>query len=251
MEFSLRWKWLNHYVEEFTIECFYPANKFSCPKTVTLPGIDSTTCLSFFQNGLIHTIYLEEQPKKTFGELKFLPRNLQNLAEKFNNLYAKGKEIFLEIDSTYPWYDENTLELVTKPIYLIKIGISNKEYPVMNKESTEWHPAMYVNQMKNFRRKISRLSSQTNYRTIYEDSSMIVYSDSRKPAKEKDIKAIKELEERIDQLKDDHEKLPRVIQEECCRYFLQYYKNHNCKNCQKSSAQEDKETNSTDQLATM
>ena len=80
MEFSLRWKWIINYVEEFTTECFYPISRFGCTKAVILPGIDNTTCLSFFQNGLIHTIYLEEQPGKTFGELKFLPNELQNLA---------------------------------------------------------------------------------------------------------------------------------------------------------------------------
>jgi hypothetical protein len=81
---------------------------------------------------------------------------------------------------------------------------------------------------------------------------MVVYSDSRKPAKDKDIKTIKNLEEKVDQLKDDHEKLPKVIQEECCQYFLQYYKGHMCKNCPpKSSAQEDKEANSTKLHITM
>jgi len=69
LEFGLRWKWLNIYVEEFTTECFYPVSRFGCTKAVILPGIDSTTCLSFFQNGLIHTKYLEEQSGKTFGEL--------------------------------------------------------------------------------------------------------------------------------------------------------------------------------------
>ncbi|KAK2406997.1 hypothetical protein QL285_042661 [Trifolium repens] len=159
MEFSLRWKWLNHYVEEFTTECFYPVSRIGCTKAVVLPGIDSTICLSFFQNGLIHTIYLEEQAGKTFGELKFFPKELQNLAQKFNNLFAKGKEIFIQIESTYPWYDEITLELTTKPLYLIKIGISNKEYPVVNRETTEWHPAIYLKQIKHFRQKITRLSS--------------------------------------------------------------------------------------------
>jgi len=62
MEFSLRWKWINNYVEEFTTECFYPISRFSCTKAVILLRIDITTCLSFFQNGLIHTIYLDEQP---------------------------------------------------------------------------------------------------------------------------------------------------------------------------------------------
>ncbi|KAK2370433.1 hypothetical protein QL285_083484 [Trifolium repens] len=81
---------------------------------------------------------------------------------------------------------------------------------------------------------------------------MVVYSDSRKPAKEKDINAVKNLEARVDQLKEDYEKLPRAIREECCRIFSQYYKGHNCKNClEKSSAQEDKEAASTKLHATM
>ncbi|KAK2354186.1 hypothetical protein QL285_091736 [Trifolium repens] len=252
MEFSLRWKWLNHYVEEFTTECFYPVNKFNCTRAVLLPGIDSQICLSFFQNGLISTIYLEEQPGKVFGELKYLPKELQNLTQKFNSLFAKGKEIFLQIDSTYPWYDENTLELVTKPQYLIKIGISNKQYPTMSKESSEWHPSSYIAQIKNFHQKVTRLFSQNNYRIVYENSTMVVYSDSRKPAKEKDINAVKNLEARVDQLKEDYEKLPRTIREECCRIFSQYYKGHNCKSClEKSSAQEDKEADNTKLYITM
>ena len=211
LEFSLRWKWLNNYVEEFTTEYFYPISRFGCTKAVILPGIDNTTCLSFYQNGLIHTIYMEEQPGKTFGELKFLPNELQNLAQKFNNLFAKGKEIFLQINSTYPWYDEITSDLISKPLYLIKIGISNKEYPVMIRESTKWKPAVYVNQMKNMHQKISRLTQQTNYRVVYEDASIVVYRDSRKPVKDKDVKAVKDFEKKIDQLKNDHEKLPRAI----------------------------------------
>jgi len=174
IEFSLRWKWINNYVEEFTTECFYPINIFGCTKAVILPRIDNTTCLSFFKNGLIHTIYLEEQPGKTYGELKFLPNELQNLAQKFNNLFAKGKEIFLHIDSTYPWYYEITSDLISKPLYLIKIGISNKEYPVMSIESTKWKPAVYVNRMKNIHQKISRLTQQINYRVVYEDTSIVI-----------------------------------------------------------------------------
>ncbi|MCI44276.1 hypothetical protein A2U01_0065515, partial [Trifolium medium] len=38
---------------------------------------------------------------------------------------------------------------------------------------------------------------------------MVVYRNSRKPAKDIDIKAIKDLEEKVDQLKYDHEKLPK------------------------------------------
>ena len=136
------------------------------------------------------------------------------MEQKFNNLFAKGKEIFLQIDSTYPWYDEITLDLISKPLYLIKIGISNKECPVMSRESTEWKPTVYVNQMKNMHQKISRLTQQINYIVVYEDASIVVYSDSRKPAKDKDVKAIKDFEEKIYQLKNDHEKLPRAIQEE-------------------------------------
>jgi hypothetical protein len=78
--------------------------------------------------------------------------------------------------------------------------------------------------MKNLHQKILRLSSQTNYRVIYEDTLIVVYSDSRKPPKNKDIKVVKDFEEKIDQLKNDHKKLPQVIQEECCKYFETYYK---------------------------
>jgi len=160
------------------------------------------------------------------------------LEQKFNNLFAKGKEIFLQIDSTYPWYDEITLDLISKPLYLIKIGISNKECPVMSRESTEWKPTVYVNQMKNMHQKISRLTQKINYRVVYEDASIVVYNDSKKPAKDKDVKAVKDFEEKIDQLKNDHEKLPQAIQEECCRYFGTYFKGHVFKNYPKKTLAE-------------
>jgi len=108
----------------------------------------------------------------------------------------------------------------------------------MSSESTEWKPAVYVNQMKNMHQKISRLTQQTNYRVVYEDASIVVYSDSRKPAKNKDVKVVKDFEEKIDQLKNDHEKLPRAIMEECCRYFGTYFKGHVCKNCSKKTLAE-------------
>jgi hypothetical protein len=52
--------------------------------------------------------------------------------------------------------------------------------------------------MKNIHQKFFRLSQQTNYRVVYEDASTIIYIDSRKAAKDKDIKAVKDFEEKID-----------------------------------------------------
>ena len=86
--------------------------------------------------------------------------------------------------------------------------------------------------------KISRLTQQINCRVVYEDTSIVVYNDSRKPAKDKDVKAVKDFEEKIEQLKNDHEKLPRAIQKECCRYFGTYFKGHVCKNCPKKTSAE-------------
>ncbi|MCI92648.1 hypothetical protein A2U01_0113945, partial [Trifolium medium] len=46
----------------------------------------------------------------------------------------------------------------------------------MSRECIEWHPAIYINQMKNLHQKVSRLSSQINYKVVYEDASTVVYS---------------------------------------------------------------------------
>jgi len=61
----------------------------------------------------------------------------------------------------------------------------------MSRENTEWKPAVYVNQMKNMHQKISKLTQYTNYRVVDEDASIVVYNDSRKPAKDKDVKAVR------------------------------------------------------------
>jgi hypothetical protein len=71
-----------------------------------------------------------------------------------------------------------------------------------------------------------------NFRVITAKESFLVYSDSRKQAKEEHLQQILKFEENFSGLEADLGHLPDPIQQECCRHF-QKYKGHQCKWCAK------------------
>lgn len=106
--FSNKWKMLTHYTEEMSKECFFPRNGRTGAKAAFYAGAESKTLYSFFVNGLVSDIYVQQEPfKGVFPELTDFPQKFQKVVEKFNNFCTKGREIFFKVTSLYPLFDED------------------------------------------------------------------------------------------------------------------------------------------------
>lgn len=227
-DFIRRWSWLTDYKEEYSLECFYPYNQNGCAKAITFPGIDKELLKSFFNNGMLHTVYLKEAPEKTYMELQFLPKEVKEVAARFNRNFAKGREIFLQFSSTYPYFDND--EVIQEANHLIKIGISNGAYPKASTFECTYEQISVFCQTSIDMLKVSRRlgSTVTRFRVLAEGLHTVIFSDFTKEAKEKDIEAILNFETTITQKVGEN--LPLLVAEGLCKEFRKF-KGHACKIC--------------------
>ena len=229
-DYYKNWRWLTNYSEELKTECFYPSNNGIEVKAVTVPGVGKELVRSFYDCGMIKTMYLQEDAGRKIHELELLPKDIGEIAYKFNNSFAKGKEFFLSFTSTYPWFEDDE---VIKARHLIKIGISNHSYPTNDGRDVDPRPECFLHQMEKFYDTLIRFGVKLpNFRVITAKESFLVYSDSRKQAREEHLQQILKFEENFSGLEADLGRLPDPIQQECCRHF-QKYKGHQCKWCAK------------------
>jgi hypothetical protein len=241
-DFIGKWRWLTSYKEELALECFYPVNIKLSAKANTVPGISKELLKDFYDMGLLKTVYLEEEVGRRFQELSLLPKEIGDIAKRFNDLFAKGKEIFLQFEQTYPWYDPANNIMATGPRTVIKIGISNKTYLPANLESIGWSAHSFIYQMKRFYDNLIRYgSSITNFKVLYSSDLCLMVCDSKKKVTDEHLKQVLHFEDLFSGFDQGLYRIPEEVQKECCLYF-QKYKGHMCKWCASSkvSALEDK-----------
>jgi hypothetical protein len=212
------------------LECFYPVNTKLSVKANTVPGISTELLKDFYDMGLLRTVYLEEKEGRRFQELSNLPKEIGDIAKRFNDLFAKGREIFLQFEQTYPWFD-NDGSMVTCPRTIIKIGISNKSYLPPNSESVGWTVHSFIYQMKRFYDNLIKYgSSIINYKVLYVTGYCLMVCDAKKKVSEEHLKQTLHFEDLFSGFENALYRIPEEVQKECCMYFSKY-KGHICKWC--------------------
>ncbi|GER44703.1 transactivator/viroplasmin protein, partial [Striga asiatica] len=228
VEFHRNWKWLTEYSEEFTQECFYPANSITGVKAVFLTGASPTLINSFFKSGLISTIYLQESEKKSYAELEELPGCIRKMANQFNKLFAKGKEIYLKLQSTYPYFDEG---IIIRPKHIVKMGLANGSYPEIQKKAIKFTYKMFVeqiNQFYNYSRQWG--TTNTGFKVLAEGEGIMVISNTTKKATEWMVNKMIKFEEDLINIKGNFEVMPEDLKHFVCEK-LQKYEAHKCSLC--------------------
>ena len=241
-DFMGKWRWLANFKEELAIECFYPVNTKHGVKTNTVPGISKELLKEFYDYGMLKTVYLEEKEGYRFQELADLPKEIGDTAKRFNDFLAKGREIFLQFEQTYPWFEEENNQMAVRPRTAIKIGISNKTYLEPNATSVGWTLISFVQQMKRFYDYLIKYgSSITNYKVLYVSDYCFMVCDSKKKVSTEHLKQTLQFEELFSGFENGLHRIPDEVQQECCQYFSTY-KGHICKWCAKDkvSAEETK-----------
>jgi hypothetical protein len=182
----------------------------------------------------LRTVYLEEKEGRRFQELGNLTKVIGDIAKRFNELFAKGREIFLQFEQTYPWFDEENNFMAVGPRTVIKIGISNKSYLPPNAENVGWTVHSFGYQMKHFYDNLIRYgSSITNYKVLYVTDYCLMVCDSKKKVSEEHLKQTLHFEDLFSGFEQALYRIPEEVQKECCMYFSKY-KGHICKWCASS-----------------
>ncbi|GER38010.1 transactivator/viroplasmin protein [Striga asiatica] len=227
-EFYRNWRWVTEYSEEISKECFYPIVNNTGAKAVFLPGANPAILSSFFNNGLITTIYLQEDPSKSYDEISQLPSGIRKMAQQFNKLFAKGKEIYLKVQSTYPMFEDDK---IIKPKHLVKIGMANGLYPEIQQKNIKFSLNYFVeqiNQFYNYSRQFG--TTQAGFKILAEEEGLIVFSHTNKKATEHTIEKMVKFEEDLITLTGNFSKIPEEVKRIICNQ-LQRYKSHKCQLC--------------------
>ncbi|XP_071728727.1 uncharacterized protein [Rutidosis leptorrhynchoides] len=120
--FQRLWDNLVNYNEKYATMMFYPKNRKTGPKAVFLP---EASPLIYFVHRLIDTLYIDG---RTLHEIKELPQRMQEAITRYRDNFAKEREIFLRMHSSYPMFNEDQ-QLLVPSFTIAYLGVSNGNYP--------------------------------------------------------------------------------------------------------------------------
>lgn len=235
--FSRNWKKLTNYTEDMTKECFFPKNTTLGAKGVFFVGVDPDDLYSFFINGLVSDIYLQRDPKQgPYPELLRFPKKFQDVINKFNAFCVKGKEIFLNVTSLYPLFNEETGEVICKAKHLVKLGqaITN-HYVAPDSRCIEYEERYFVNQYTHFYSGIQKLGvKDLNVKIQYEDEGILLYTWHKNQMNQAELDKIMAFEKPLIKHEGPYGELPEKILAKI-HTKLYKYQAHECRLCPKEA----------------
>nr|GEW74308.1 phospholipase D delta [Tanacetum cinerariifolium] len=95
------------------------------PKAVFMPEASPKDIYDYDVHGLVDTIYINGEALK---ELQEFPLKVQGIIKGYKEVFAKGRELFLKIRSSYSIFDKEQ-KLLVPSITVAQLGVSNKGYP--------------------------------------------------------------------------------------------------------------------------
>ncbi|GKC40728.1 enzymatic polyprotein [Tanacetum coccineum] len=119
--FQRLWDSLISYNDVHTTMMFYPKRRETGPKVVFFPQASPKDVYDYFIHGLIDSLYFHDSNPRELQE--FLPK-VQNA---INGHFAKGRELYLKMHSSFPIFNRER-NLVVPSITIARLGVSNQDY---------------------------------------------------------------------------------------------------------------------------
>nr|GFB03456.1 enzymatic polyprotein [Tanacetum cinerariifolium] len=117
---------LMNYNEVHATMLFYPKKRRNIgPKAVFMPEASPKDIYDYYVHGLVDTIYINGE---TLKELQEFPVKVQGIIRGYKEVFARGRELFLKLRSSYPIFDKEQ-KLLVSSITVAQLGVSNKGYP--------------------------------------------------------------------------------------------------------------------------
>ncbi|GJU47595.1 hypothetical protein Tco_1204861 [Tanacetum coccineum] len=124
-KFQRLWDSLINYNDVHTTMMFYLKRRETRPKAVFFPQASSKDVYDYFIHGPVDSLYFHGRNPK---ELQEFPPKVQSAIKVYNDLFAKGRELYLKVHSSYPIFNRER-KLVVPLITIAQLGVSNQDYP--------------------------------------------------------------------------------------------------------------------------
>nr|GEU54627.1 reverse transcriptase [Tanacetum cinerariifolium] len=123
--FQRLWDSLISYNDVHTSMMFYPKRREIGPKVVFFPQASPKDVYDYFIHGLVDSLYFHGNNPK---ELLEFPPKVQNAIKVYNDLFAKGRELYLKMHSSFSIFNRER-KLVVPSVTIAQLGVSNQDYP--------------------------------------------------------------------------------------------------------------------------
>ncbi|CAL1383188.1 unnamed protein product [Linum trigynum] len=223
-KFQQCWEDLLNYKEIHTTMGFYPTFKGGPRAVIITDKIAPTTLFALHQYGLIDTIYT--QKTEIFDEF---PTKFKTVVKRYSDSFSKGREIYLRYTASYPVFNKEELIVPSKAI--IKMGVSNGNYPTRDElEGTKIPEDYQVRSLYAVSQALYYLNPTDNIKVNYTSTNKIIISNSKNQITAEEWGFITDQAKDFINLEGTLAPLTSEQKQQLCE-LLQLHEDHICTHC--------------------
>nr|GEU92229.1 enzymatic polyprotein [Tanacetum cinerariifolium] len=229
---------LMNYNEVHATMLFYPKKRRNIgPKAVFMPEASPKDIYDYYVHGLVDTIYINGE---TLKELQEFPLKVQDIIKGYKEVFAKGRELFLKIRSSYPIFDKEQKHIVPS-IIVAQLGVSNKGYPEKD-EKIECAPPTIEDLVYSFMEVLVGSSKigigprhKDKIKINYCSKNLLIYSKFQERIDEVQLKVLSDFEDQIELFSGLLAPLPEDLKQKLCSYMTRNTRHH-CYYCSEGTS---------------
>nr|GEX10799.1 enzymatic polyprotein [Tanacetum cinerariifolium] len=186
----------------------------------------------------VHTtmmFYPKTRETEAKAELQEFPPKVQNAIKVYNDLFAKGRELYLKMHSSFPIFNKER-KLIVPSVKIAQLGVSNQDYPSKDVNMEPTTPTLDDLALSLFRiftrsSKIGSGPRRTDKVIInYYSKNLLIYSHFEEKINEVQIKALSYFEDHFETFSGLLAPLPEDLKQLLCGY-LSRTSRHRCQYC--------------------
>ncbi|GKD47614.1 hypothetical protein Tco_1276590, partial [Tanacetum coccineum] len=220
---------LMNYNEVHATMLFYPKKRRNIgPKAVFIPEASTKDVYDYYIHGLVDTVYINGE---TLKELQEFPPKVQSIIKGYKEIFARGRELFLKMRSSYPIFDKEQ-KLLVPSITVAQLGVSNKDY-LDKDEKIECTPPTIDDLVYSFMEvlvgslKIRIGPRQKDKIKInYCSKNLLIYSKFTERIDEVQLNVLSDFEDQIELFSGLLAPLPEDLKQQLCRYMTRNTRHH-------------------------
>nr|GEY04494.1 enzymatic polyprotein [Tanacetum cinerariifolium] len=220
---------LMNYNEVHATMLFYPKKRRNIgPKAVLMPEASPKDIYDYYVHGLVDTIYIYGE---TLKELQEFPLKVQGIIKGYKEIFARGRELFFKICSSYPIFDKEQ-KLLVPSITVAQLGVSNKGYPDKD-EKIECAPPTIEDLVYSFMEVLAGSSKigisprqKDKIKINYCSKNLLIYSKFQERIDEVQLKVLSDFEDQIELFSGLLAPLPEDLKQQLCSYMSRNTRHH-------------------------
>nr|GEX95971.1 hypothetical protein [Tanacetum cinerariifolium] len=230
--FQRLWDSLMSYTDVHTTMMFYPKRRETGPKAVFFPQASPKDVYDYFIHGLVDSLYFHDNSPR---ELQEFPPKVQDAIKVYNDLFSKGRKLYLKMHSSFPIFNIERM-LVVPLITIAQLGVSNQDYTLKDVNMEPTTPTLDDLALSLFRvftgsSKIGSGPGRTNkVRINYYSKNLLIYSHFQEKINEVQMKALVDFEDQFETFSGLLAPLPEDLKQLLCEY-LSRTPRHHCQHC--------------------